>query len=78
VRSIPRTRKPFGSPAQNGLNGYGAHEGRLIDTEHDDHPKALGAVPSSRAFKRKARNRAVYFRQFIFVTHAARADTQST
>lgn len=71
VRGIPRTRKPFGSPAQGGLNKYGAPVGRLIESEHDDHPKMLRAVRNSRALKRKARNRAVYFRQFNFLAHAA-------
>ena len=65
--------KTFGSPAQGGFNRYGAHEGRLIDIEHDDHPKVLRAVRSSRPLKRNARDKVVYFRQFILVTHAAEA-----
>jgi hypothetical protein len=73
VRGSQRTRKLFGSPAQGGPNRYGAHIGRLIETEHDDHPKVLRAVRNSRALKRHARNRAAYFRQFNFVAHAAKA-----
>jgi hypothetical protein len=52
VRSGQRTRKLFGSPAQGGPNRHGAPHGRLIETEHDDHPKVFPAVRHSRALKR--------------------------
>jgi hypothetical protein len=68
---IPRTRKPFGSPAQGGFDGHGPHAGRSIETKHDDHPKEFVRVRNSRTSKRDARNRAVYFHQFNFMAHAA-------
>ena len=70
VRGIPRTRKPFGSPAQGGFDRHGPHVGRSIETKHDDHPKEFVRVRNSRTSKRDARNRAVYVRQFNFMAHA--------
>jgi hypothetical protein len=48
--AVSRTRKLFGSPAQGEPNKFGApHTGRLIETEHDNHPKELRTVRNSRA-----------------------------
>jgi len=42
VRSIQRTRKLPGSPAQGGLNSPGTHSNRVIDAAHDDPPQPRG------------------------------------
>jgi len=72
--AVSRTRKLFGSPAQGGPNKFGApHTGRLIETEHDNHPKELRTVRNSRALNAMPIAFASYFRQFNLVAHAATA-----